>query len=84
MAKKRMFEEVLREESRTTFRINTGTIPPGEVEAFLDKIKSEFKKSPITYFPKNLYKRTLITEKVKKYKIYKSLPMLDNYFLPTR
>jgi hypothetical protein len=83
MAKKIMPEEVMSEESRI-FRINTETIPPGEVEAFLDKIKSEFKKSPITYFPKNLYKRTLITEKVKKYKIYKSLPMLDDYFFPTR
>lgn len=83
MAKKIMHEEVIREESRI-FRVNVGTIPPGEVEAFLTKIKSKLKKSPITHFSKNLYKRTLITEKVKKYKIYESLPTLDSYFFPTR
>lgn len=79
-----MFEEVLREESRTTFRINTGTIPPGEVEAFLAKIKSEYKKSTFTDVSKNLYKRTLITEKIGKYKIYKSLSLLEDYFFPLR
>lgn len=79
-----MFEEVLREESRTTFRINTGTIPPGEVEAFLAKIISEYKKSPITDVSKNLYTRTLITERMKKYKIYEPLTMIADYFIPTR
>ena len=48
-----MFEEVMREESRI-FRVNMGTIPPGEVEAFLAKIKSEYKKSPIMHFQQNL------------------------------
>lgn len=80
MAKKIMFEEVMREESRI-FRINTGTIPPGEVEAFLAKIKSEYKKSPIMHFQQNLYKRTIITEKVEK---FPTLPYEDSYYFPIR
>ncbi len=75
-----MFEEVMREESRI-FRVNTGTIPPGEVEAFLAKIKSEYKKSPIMHFQQNLYKRTLITEKVEK---FPPLPYEDSYYFPIR
>jgi len=76
-----MFEEVMREESRI-FRVNTGTIPPSEVEAFLAKIKSEYKKSPIMHFQQNLYKRTLITEKVEKFAHLNVV--VEDYFIPVR
>ena len=80
MAKKIMFEEVMREESRI-FRINTVTIPTGEFEYYLNKIKSNFKRSSIIHVPQNLYKRNLITEKVEK---YQPLPFEEDYYIPVR
>lgn len=80
MAKKIIVEEVLSEEYRV-FRINVGTIPTGEVESYLTNIKSKFKKKPIMQVPQNLYKRTLITEKVEK---FAPLTYQVDYFIPLR
>ncbi len=92
MAKKRIFEEIshisssdgLTAGASYVFRVNVCNIPPDEVESYLTTIKSRFKKSPIIQDVQNLYKRTLITERVNKYKIYEPLPFLNDYFIPLR
>lgn len=81
MAKNKKFEVMPIEESKV-FRINTGTISPDMVESFLAKIKLELKTKVLIESSKNLYTRTLITERMKEYKIYEPLPMIADYFIP--
>lgn len=83
MAKNKKFEVMPIEESKV-FRINTGTITPDMAESFLAKMKLELSKNLLAESPKNLYTRTLITERMKKYKIYEPLTMIADYFIPTR
>lgn len=83
MAKNKKFEVMPIEESKV-FRINTGTISPDMVESFLAKIKLELKTKVLIESSKNLYTRTLITERMKECKIYEPLPMIADYFIPIR
>ena len=67
-----MLTRIMRAPERRIFKINVGNIPPEEVDAFIEEVKSKMQKTPY------------ITSTGEYNLKYNLMNMLEDYFIPVR